>query len=252
MSTIPILKLGAKGKHVRTLQTHHNELAPWRGFPKLVVDGELGPVTWAAWRDLALALGALRFTGSKTAAERRWIVVVDPDRRTKWERARATSWRKARAESAAKAATLRERAYKEAARLVGVMEKGGNNRGPEVEKIIRGGGGQVGDPWCGWFLAYVYARAGSTSVVWQWGSVRLWLPLTGIRRTSTPRRGDPVRFSFDHIGMFVRDLGTGYIETIEGNTGATGARSDSTTGGDGVYRKSRSKTLVRDYLEVTR
>lgn len=252
MSAIPILKLGDSGTLVRKLQTSHNKRAPSRGFPKLVVDGELGPVTWAAWRDLALALGVLRFTGSKTAAERRWVVVVAPAARTKWELLRAAKWRKRRAEKDAKAATLRERAYQEASRLVGIMEKGGNNRGPEVEKIIREGGGLPGQAWCGWFLAAVYRRAGSVAVTWQWGAVRLWLPLPGIRRTSTPRRGDPVRFNFDHIGMFVRDLGTGYIETIEGNTGASGARSDSTTGGDGVYRKSRSKTLVRDYLEVTR
>jgi hypothetical protein len=60
-----------------------------------------------------------------------------------------------------------------------------------------------------------------------------------------------VRFSFDHTGMFVKDNGNGTITTIEGNTGRTGAVSDSTTGGDGVYLKLRSKSTVRDYLRVT-
>lgn len=147
---------------------------------------------------------------------------------------------------------LRERAYQEAKRLVGVMERGGNNVGREVEQIIREGGGLPGQAWCGWFLAAVYRRAGSKAVTWQWGAVRLWLPLSGIRRTYSPKRGDAVRFTFDHIGMFVRDLGNGYIETIEGNTGASGARSDSVTGGDGVYVKHRHKSLVNDYLRVTR
>jgi hypothetical protein len=52
--------------------------------------------------------------------------------------------------------------------------------------------------------------------------------------------------------MFVRDRGDGTIETIEGNTGASGAVSDSRTGGDGVYRKVRPKSLVKDYLRVHR
>ena len=65
-------------------------------------------------------------------------------------------------------------------------------------------------------------------------------------------RGDLVRFTFDHVGMFVRDRGDGTVETIEGNTGTSGAVSDSATGGDGVYRKIRSKGLVRDYVHVTR
>ena len=146
---------------------------------------------------------------------------------------------------------LRERAYQEAVKSIGIMERGGNNVGPEVEQLIREGGGRAGDAWCGWSLAAWYKRAGSKLVTWQMGAVRLWLPLTGIKRVAKPERGDPVRFTFDHIGMFVADHGD-EIETIEGNTGATGAVSDSSTGGDGVYRKRRPKSLVRDYLRVTR
>jgi len=50
----------------------------------------------------------------------------------------------------------------------------------------------------------------------------------------------------------VKDNGNGTITTIEGNTGRTGAVSDSATGGDGVYVKVRSKSSVTDYLRVTR
>lgn len=146
---------------------------------------------------------------------------------------------------------LRKRAYYVAAELVGVMERGGNNVGEEVERIIRSGGGRAGQPWCGWFVAHCYRLAGSKSVVWQWGAVRLLYPLVGIKRVRYPLTGDLVRFTFDHVGMFVRDLGD-RIETVEGNTGATGAVSDSKTGGDGVYRKRRDKSLVQDYLRVTR
>jgi hypothetical protein len=147
---------------------------------------------------------------------------------------------------------LRERAYQEALKLIGITEQGGNNRGPEVEKIIREGGGLPGQAWCGWLMAAVYKRAGSVSVSWQMGAVRLWLPLSGVRRVRKPKRGDAVRFTFDHIGMFEKDNGDGTITTIEGNTGSTGAVSDSANGKDGVKRKVRSKSLVNDYLRITR
>lgn len=144
---------------------------------------------------------------------------------------------------------LRERAYQQATKLIGVMESGGNNVGREVEEIIREGGGVRGQAWCGWFNACCYKRAGSKSVTWRWGAVRLYLPGEGLSQTRTPKRGDIVRFTFDHTGMFVADRGDD-IETIEGNTGASGAVSDSKTGGDGVYRKLRHKSLVRDYIRV--
>ncbi len=146
---------------------------------------------------------------------------------------------------------LRERAYYEASKLVGVMEQGGNNRGPAVEKIIRSGGGVPGQAWCGWFNAHCYKIAGSKAVTWRWGAVRLLLPGAGLRRVGSPARGDIVRFTFDHEGMYVRDLGD-RIETIEGNTGRSGAVSDSKTGGDGVYRKRRYKSMVRDYVRVSK
>lgn len=146
----------------------------------------------------------------------------------------------------------RLKAYRVAASLVGVMEQGGNNQGATVMKIIRANGGTGPEPWCGDFVAYCYQLAGSKAVQRAWAAVRMIRGLAGVRATSRPRRGDLVRFTFDHVGMFSKDLGNGYIETIEGNTGASGAVSDSRTGGDGVYRKARHKSYVRDYLRVTR
>lgn len=146
---------------------------------------------------------------------------------------------------------LRERAYTVAAGLVGVMEQGGNNAGPMVSRIIKENGGGGAEAWCGDFMAYVYRHAGSHSVSRPWASVRLVGQLLGIRATDRPQRGDLVRFNFDHIGMYVREVDAETIETIEGNTGAIGAVSDS-LGGDGVYRKHRAKSLVHDYLRVGR
>jgi hypothetical protein len=154
--------------------------------------------------------------------------------------------------------TMRQRAYAYAASLVGVMEQGGNNRGAKVTEIIRANGGTGPEPWCGDFVAYCYRKAGSKVVDRRWAYVPYLSLITGVRRTTSPKKGDLVRFEFngdntpDHIGLFVEDIGDGTIVAIEGNTGATGAVSDSTTGGDGVYRKVRSKRLVKDYLEVTR
>jgi len=136
--------------------------------------------------------------------------------------------------------------------LVGVMEVGGNNAGSKVTEIIRANGGTGPEPWCGDFVAYCYRLSGSKAVTRNWAAVRLLRGTTGVTATRKPRRGDLVRYTFDHVGMFVRDRGDGTIETIEGNTGATGAVSDSRTGGDGVYRKVRPKSLVKDYLRVHR
>lgn len=149
---------------------------------------------------------------------------------------------------------LREKAHAEMVKLLGVMEQGGNNAGADVARIIRGGGGNPADrpAWCGYTMAYVYRKAGSRAVDWRWAAVRLVSAVSGVRRTTAPMKGDLVRFTFDHIGMFERDNGDGTITTLEGNTGASGAVSDSKTGGDGVYRKVRPKSLVNDYLRVTR
>lgn len=146
---------------------------------------------------------------------------------------------------------LRLRALHEASQLVGIMEAGGNNQGVAVTRIIRANAGTGPEPWCGDFVAYCYRKAGSKRVTRSWASVALLRGVLGIRATSAPQAGDIVRFSFDHVGIFVKDNANGFITTIEGNTGASGAVSDSSTGGDGVYRKIRSKGLVHDYLRVS-
>src|ERR1044072_4766108 len=147
---------------------------------------------------------------------------------------------------------LRDRALSIAEGMVGVMEEGGNNQGAMVERIIHANAGATGEPWCGDFVAYCYRLAGSAAVTRSWAAVRLLRGLLGIFATPAPEGGDLVTFTFDHVGLFVKDNGDGTITTIEGNTGASGAVSDSTTGGDGVYRKVRDKSLVDDYLRVTR
>ena len=139
---------------------------------------------------------------------------------------------------------INERAYRVASKLVGVMEEGGNNRGAVVSAIIKANAGTGPEPWCGDFVAYCYRTAGSNQVSRSWAAVRL---LTKGRRTHKPRRGDIVRFKFDHVGLFDRWVDPNTFTTIEGNTGAFGAVSDSATGGDGVYRKRRELSQVLDF-----
>lgn len=148
--------------------------------------------------------------------------------------------------------SLQERALKEANELVGVMESGGNNQGPKVMEIIRANGGTGPEPWCGDFVAWCYRRAGSVSVTRSWAAVRFLGKLTGQSVVAKPKPGDIVCFTFDHTGLFVRHDTPGVIVTIEGNTGASGAVSDSATGGDGVYVKRRATNLVSRYVRVNR
>lgn len=149
---------------------------------------------------------------------------------------------------------LRLRAYKVAEGLIGTMELGGNNRGEKVMAIIKANGGTGPEPWCGDFQAWCYRLAGSKAVNRSWASVYLLGRLAGVTKVANPLRGDLVRFNFSHVGMFDSwiDRKAGRFLTIEGNTGATGAVSDSLTGGDGVYRKERQTSLVTDYRRVTR
>lgn len=154
-------------------------------------------------------------------------------------------------------APLRLRALHVAETLVGVMEQGGNNNGPVVGRIIHENGGVIGEPWCGDFVAYAYRHAGSKAVQRGWASTLQLGFLTGQKRVTLPQPGDIVVYDFpggassDHTGIFVKFI-PGGIEAIEGNTGATGAVSDSATGGDGVYRKHRTTNQVARYVRVLR
>lgn len=226
----------------------------------VAVDGELGLKTERAATYLLFAAGFggrpmdLAREGTFTLYAQRWLRGTRG--RTPAVIARSAKRRpvvrKRRRKQKGLDLPMRERAMREAERLIGVMEQGGNNVGEQVEWIIASGGGRAGDAWCGWFVAHCYKTAGSKAVTWQWGAVRLLYPLLGIRKVTEPLRGDLVRFTFDHVGMFDKAANGSSFYGVEGNTGATGAVSDSRTGGDGVYRKIRSRSLANDYLRVTR
>lgn len=160
---------------------------------------------------------------------------------------------------------LRLKAVKHARIHVGNMELGGNNRGYWVERIIKYAQGTVPEAWCVDFVIWCYGHAGSTRVKPGFTrAVRYMFPAphSDLIQVSQPHLGNIVRYTFDHTGLFLNGCNAygsrrlwrfaTHIKTIEGNTGATGAESDSSTGGDGVYVKIRSRALVRDYLRVLR
>lgn len=152
-------------------------------------------------------------------------------------------------------APLRERAWREMQTLINekVQEHGGNNRGRDVERIIRANGGTPGEPWCGDTVAYVYLRAGAKSVVRAWASVS-WLNRL-LAKVNKPARGHVVTYKFDHTGLFDRwapEIGRGYFLAGEGNTGDSGAVSDSRTGRDGVKLKVRHISQVDSFRRVIR
>lgn len=169
---------------------------------------------------------------------------------------------------------LRLRALEEMGKLVGVMEVGGNNRGPVVSKIIEENGGTGPEPWCGDTVAYAYRKAGSKVVQRAWAAVVNLGFLSGMRILKTKLSalaGDILVFEFngdgvpDHTGLlrywlrYVNGIPVKcpareatHAATREGNTGARGAVSDSTTGGDGVYDKIRELAQIQRAVRVYR
>lgn len=234
------LKDGDRGKDVYLLQDGINVRRTRRGLPKIGRDGEVGPETREAFGDMAFAIGLnhRRLTPGNQALMR-------------WPWRRDASM-KAKEKRRSNRAPMRIKATRVARGLVGVVEQGGNNIGPMVSKIIRANGGTPGEAWCGDFVAYCYRAAGSKVVQRAWAAVRFLGFLTGMKIVKAPKQGDIVCYKFDHTGLFYKWLEGGYFLAIEGNTGSSGAVSDSSGGGDGVKIKKRHISQVSRFVEVLR
>ena len=258
------------GRDVKAFQQELNDrFDAWGVHKQLAENGIYDAVTRTAARQVARGLGVAAADYERGITPELRSLIRTPSRRTPQQLRRARqqrAWlgklRKHHAKRGRRGGALRLRAHREARKLVGVMETGGNNRGKTVLAIIKANGGPGPEPWCGDFVAWCYRKAGSKSVTRAWAAVRQYLPLTGLKGTKEPLKGDIVRFTFDHIGLFVcwcdargnevAKARATHIRTIEGNTGRSGAVSDSKTGGDGVYVKLRSRSLVRDFIHVLR
>jgi hypothetical protein len=149
--------------------------------------------------------------------------------------------------------SYRQLALDEALKEVGVRESGGNNRGERVEwfQTFDSLAGE-GYAWCASFVVAMFAKVGrplvelgrTPSVYWlhEYAKKLGWI-------VTDPRPGDIVIYTFSHTGIVYSFSPTG-IYAVEGNTGATGAVSDSKLGGDGVYRKYRASSLCKAFIRV--
>lgn len=153
------------------------------------------------------------------------------------------------------------RALEVAASHVGVRESGGRNRGPEIDRWVRGVGLDPagGHSWC---VAFVYAcvqqacneletlnplpRTGGVQKLWERTSLAL-------KSRSVFRPG--YIFLMDkghgkgHVGFIERVADDGLsIRTIEGNTNPGGSRD-----GDGVYRRARGlDEITIGFIDLSR
>lgn len=163
--------------------------------------------------------------------------------------------------------TKREAALRELSKLVGVHEDGANNRGRMVD-IIEAADSLPGNgySWCQSTQNYAWLKANGEKLAGGTASVFFFVRWAAdpthhaiINPKDGPKRADHVTFAFqgdgpfDHVGQIERVIKVGpvmYLQTIEGNTGASGAVSDPGTGRDGVYRKRR--VVYRSSIDVVR
>lgn len=150
---------------------------------------------------------------------------------------------------------LREKAYAEAKKHLGVQESP-----KDSNKVLFSKWYGVQGPWCAMFVSYCYAEAGAKKSFrkgqkWSFCPFILESARAGdnhLSITDEPKRGDIVLYQFDqdanadHIGLFERFTDkSGNFTAIEGNT-ATG---NDANGGE-VMRRNRNKSSVIAFIRV--
>lgn len=155
---------------------------------------------------------------------------------------------------------------------VGVKESGGNNNGPEIRKYQAATNLKPSSwPWCAALCCWATREWLKDPEVIQWLGLRAmtlegWRPKTAaafgyiswaserpattkvLSSRSKPQVGDFAIFDFSHIGIVTKVLSDGKFQCVEGNTNGRGAR-DSISG-DGVWLKTRSPSLVRNFVRI--
>ena len=110
---------------------------------------------------------------------------------------------------------------------LGVRERGGANRGPQVDEYLRSVGLEPGQPWCAAFVYWCFAAAarsrGFVNPVPKTGStLRLWMLSEPVCRDSNPRPG--LVYVLDHgggqghAGIVTGVTGDGGMTEVSGNT----------------------------------
>lgn len=146
------------------------------------------------------------------------------------------------------------------------------NQAPEIIKFWQDTNYKDGEknkePWCCAFVVYCVTEAAKSGAFKlpehppQMASCRelldwaqdpkngctVFTPKDVLAHKHGPRAGDIVCFipHFSHVGIIREDYdGTGFIQTIEGNTNVQGERE-----GDGVYAKQRRMDLAGYYIRL--
>jgi hypothetical protein len=107
--------------------------------------------------------------------------------------------------------------------------------------------GLNGQAWCGQFVSWVFFHAGFPlpSIDFTKGYAGCPYAVTNVNKwgkiVTIPQSGDVVFYDWqgdgkwDHTGIFVKDLGKGYFQAIEGNTALT----NQSDGGEVMLRSDR-------------
>jgi hypothetical protein len=154
---------------------------------------------------------------------------------------------------------------------VGVKEVGGNNKGAKIREYQSATALKPAAwAWCAAFTSWVIREWLKDKENAEWLGLKVmtpekWRPKTAaafgyiqwakgrpattkvLSSKAKPQVGDFVIFDFSHIGIVVK-VGEKNFQCVEGNTNGRGTR-DSTSG-DGVWLKTRTSSLVRNYVRI--
>lgn len=140
----------------------------------------------------------------------------------------------------------------EALRHTAVRERGGANRGKEVEEFQRAVDGKAsGEAWCMCFVQFCVKKAEEalnrhSDIARSEHCLTVWNNTPIIMRRRKPAPGLIVIWKHDgtsngHTGIITHVDPNGIMNTVEGNTGGGAtAQSAVVREGDGVYRRARS------------
>lgn len=155
---------------------------------------------------------------------------------------------------------------------VGVKEVGGNNNGPQIRKYQAATSLKPASyPWCAAFTSWVVREWLKDGDNVDWLGLKVmtpekWRPKTAaafgyiswakarpsttkvLSKKAQPRVGDFAIFDFSHIGIVTKVLSDGRFQAVEGNTNGKGTRDSNS--GDGVWLKTRSSSLVRNFVRI--
>jgi hypothetical protein len=248
MDTLTLTSPNTEGAAVR----HAQQLLAKNKFGKFhtdVIDGIFGPETARSCKRAKFWLGYADSQLDPTFGNLIEALLEGRKELTPTQAAR----RRARVK-AGRAKPLREKAFAEAVKHLGVKEAP-----PDSNKVAFSRWYGVVGPWCAMFVTFCYVQAGSQSAFkkgrkWAFCPFMLADARAGenhLAVTKKPRRGDVVLYGFgepvaQHVGLFERFTdGSGSFTAIEGNT-ATGNDAN----GGAVMRRKRSRSQVLAFVHV--